>query len=209
METKHNKQFVTDGSIRSKDCCRHNLSYSDRDFFKQIINKGILELAHDRIDGLVSDKKKIYEHMAENEGEIIEGVRPFLAHLSEQGLPMAICSGALKPEIELILEKSQLRHHFKTIVSADQVENSKPDPEGYRLTLSRLNEMVGPMTADECVVFEDSHWGIEAAQAAGMRTVAVTNSYPADQLSMANHVVDRLDQMTVSDLEGLCGNESG
>ncbi len=190
--------------IETGDYYRHYLGLSDKDFFDTLIQQGILKLAADRVDGLVKDKKVIYEQLAQTEGEIIEGVRPFLDHLAGHEVPMAICSGALLPEIELILEQAQLRHHFQTIVSADQVTRSKPDPEGFLLTLTRLNDRVGPMLAAEVVVLEDSHWGIEAANQAGMRTIAVTNSYPADQLDMAHQIVDRLDHVTVTDMQRLC-----
>jgi len=193
-----------DVRIATEDYYRLYLGLSDRDFFHALIEKGILKLEEDQVSCLVKDKKVVYERLAQNEGEIIEGVRPLLDHLAEQAVPMAICSGALLPEIELILEQARLRHHFKTIVSADQVTRSKPDPEGFLLTLQRLNGMVHPIAAAECVVFEDSHWGIEAANRAGMRTIAVTNSYPADQLGMADQTVDRLDQVTVTDLQQLC-----
>ena len=76
----------------------------------------------------------------------------------------------------------------------------KPDPQGYALTLSQLQEFDCTLTASQCIVIEDSHWGLAAAQGAGMKTIAVTNSYPAAQLSMADKIVDRLDQITVEDL---------
>jgi beta-phosphoglucomutase len=76
----------------------------------------------------------------------------------------------------------------------------KPDPEGYSLTLTQLQELDATLTANQCIVIEDSHWGLEAARSAGMKTIAVTNSYPAEQLTMADRIVDRLDQITVDDL---------
>ena len=190
--------------IETEDYYRHYLGLCDKDFFQLLIEKEILDAPMERVPQLVMDKKQIYERLALTEGEIIEGVRPFLEHLSQHAVPMAICSGALLPEIELILEQARLREHFKTIVSADQVTRSKPHPEGFLLTLQRLNELDGPLAANECVVVEDSHWGLQAAKAAGMHTLAVTNSYPADQLTMADWTVDRLDTVTLDDLQHLC-----
>ena len=59
----------------------------------------------------------------------------------------------------------------------------------------------------ECIVVEDSHWGLEAAKAAGMHSVAVTNSYDAEQLKLAEKVVTNLNQLSISDLEKLCSQE--
>jgi beta-phosphoglucomutase-like phosphatase (HAD superfamily) len=54
------------------------------------------------------------------------------------------------------------------------------------------------------VVIEDSHWGLEAAKEAGMHTIAVTNSYDAKQLKMADKIVDRLSKLSIDDLQNLC-----
>jgi beta-phosphoglucomutase-like phosphatase (HAD superfamily) len=125
--------------------------------------------------------------------------------LEQNNIPMAICSGALLTEVELILEEARLRHLFEVIVAAEQVKKGKPDPEGFLLSLQRLNESrENPITANQCIVIEDSHWGLEAAKAAGMHTIAVTNSYDAEQLSMAEKIVDRLNELGMNDLQQFC-----
>jgi len=92
------------------------------------------------------------------------------------------------------------------IVSAEQVKKGKPNPEGLLLTLQKLSEKGhSPTLANQCIVVEDSHWGLEAAKAAGMHTIAVTNSYDADQLAIAEKVVADLGQLSISDLHELCG----
>jgi beta-phosphoglucomutase len=132
-------------------------------------------------------------------------VQGFLKMLRQNNIPMAICSGALLAEIELILEEARLRHFFETIVSAEQVRKGKPSPDGFLLTLRKLNKgRQIPITGAQCVVIEDSHWGLTAAKAAGMHTVAVTNSYDAQQLSMAEKIVARLSELSIGDLQQLC-----
>ena len=190
--------------ITTQDYYKKYLGLSDKDCYNTLMAAGILKVPAGRIDDLVARKKEIYAVLASTEGQIIEGVRPFLQRLSEHKVVMAICSGALLSEIELILEQTGLRSHFSVIVSADQVSKGKPDPEGFLLTLKRLNETIGPVLADQCVVIEDSHWGLNAARAACMHTVAVTNSYPAEQLHMAERIVKRLDSLTIDDLRRLC-----
>ena len=125
--------------------------------------------------------------------------------LDQNDVPMAICSGALLAEIELMLDGAKLRHFFRTIVSAEQVKKGKPDPEGFLLSLEKLNENSNPpLNADQCVVIEDSHWGLQAASAAGMHTIAVTNSYDAGQLTAAEKVVALLSDLNMGDLERIC-----
>jgi beta-phosphoglucomutase-like phosphatase (HAD superfamily) len=108
-------------------------------------------------------------------------------------------------EIEMMLEESGLRRFFAEIVSAEQVKKGKPHPEGFLLSLKKLNKKCRPpIAAGECIVIEDSHWGLQAGMAAGMHTVAVTNSYDAQQLSLAEKIVSRLNELTINDLRQLC-----
>ena len=125
--------------------------------------------------------------------------------LEENKIPMAICSGSLMVEIEFMLDEAKLRHFFTLIVSAEQVKKGKPSPEGFLLTLKKLNKQCRPpIAAGECIVIEDSHWGLQAGKAAGMHTIAVTNSYDAEQLTTAEKIVPRLNELTIDDLQQLC-----
>ncbi|MHC4619111.1 MAG: HAD family hydrolase [Planctomycetota bacterium] len=192
--------------IADKDYYQHYLGLTDLDLLGVLVDKGLLKVDKGEIERLARQKEEIFQQLAKTQGTIIDGVRPFLRMLSENRLPMAICSGALGAEIELILEKANLRRFFAVIVSAEQVERGKPHPDSFVLTLERLNEVSRePIEADECVVIEDSHWGLEAAKAAGMHTVAVTNSYDAEQLSMGEKIIDHLSQLPIGELQGLCG----
>ncbi len=181
------------------------LGMADKDCFKALIAEGRLRLREDQIPTLIQQKTRVFEHLARTEGRIIEGVREFLDMLSGAQVPIAICSGALRPEIELILEEAGLRNYFDIIVSAEEVRRGKPDPEGFLLALQKLNDIwPDPIPPERCIVVEDSHWGLKAARAAGMRTVAVTNTYDATQLKQADKVVPRLDHLTLEDLRRLC-----
>ena len=143
--------------------------------------------------------------MAKTDGKTIEGVREFLNMLAQNKVPMAICSGALLTEIELLLEDAGLRQFFAVIVSAEHVKKGKPHPEGFLLTLKKLNkDRKDPIEADQCVVIEDSLWGLQAAKAAGMHSIAVTNSYDAEQLHLADKIVDKLSDLGMEDLQRLC-----
>jgi beta-phosphoglucomutase len=191
--------------ITTKDYYRDYLGLTDLDLLAVLREKGLLKVDEGRIEMLARQKKEIFAQLARTQGTIIDGVRPFLRMLRENSVAMAICSGALLAEIELILQKERLRDFFEVIVSAEQVKRGKPHPDGFLLTLQKLNEESETgVQASECVVIEDSHWGLEAAKAAGMHTVAITNSYDAEQLSMAEKVINHLDELNIPDLEKLC-----
>lgn len=132
------------------------------------------------------------------------GAAELIAAAAEAGVPVAVCSGALREEIELASATVGVRQHLLRIVSAEDVRRGKPDPEGYLLTLERLREATGrPMRPPRCVVIEDSPAGIAAARAAGTRVLAVATSYAADALTGADRVAESLADVTLADLESL------
>lgn len=191
--------------IENKDYYTKYLGYTDADCFGKLIEDGLLDIDRQKIAELIKQKNHIFEELARTEGRTIEGVQEFLKMLSQNNVPMAICSGALLSEIELLLEEANLRHYFVTIVSAEHVNKGKPHPEGFLLALEKLNEHRDkPVKASRCVVIEDSLWGLQAAKAAGMHSVAVTNSYDAEQLHMADKIVAGLSKLSIDDLQQLC-----
>ena len=198
--------------ISTKDYYKDYLGLSDLDCFKALIDKKVLQKPAQGIENLAKEKTEVFEKLAKTEGRIIEGVRDFLQMLSQNNIPMAICSGALLAEIELILEQARLRPFFEVIVSAEFVKKGKPNPEGFLLTLQKLNHNLrrtpdggqNPILPNQCIVIEDSHWGLKAAKAAGMHTIAVTNSYDASELAMAEKIVTRLGDLSIDTLQKLC-----
>ncbi len=191
--------------ITTKDYYKIYLGLTDVECYKLLIREGGLKIGEEDIESLIDEKQGIFEKLVLTEGQTIEGVRDFLRMLEQNNVPMAICSGSLLSEIELILEEAGLRSLFEVIVSADQIRKGKPDPEGFILTLQRLNQSrQEPIRPEQCIVIEDSHWGLEAAKAAGMHTIGVTNSYEAEELRMAEKIVGRLDELSMGDLQQLC-----
>jgi len=192
-------------NVTTKDYYRNYLGLTDVDCFRLLVNKGHLKVAEQQIEGLVKQKNQVFEKLARTEGKIIEGVRDFLGMLRQNSIRMAICSGALSAEIELTLQEAHLRPFFEVIVSSENVKKGKPNPDGFLLVLRKLNQKRNnPIAADQCVVIEDSHWGLKAAKEAGMHTIAVTNSYEADQLGMAERIVTNLNQLSIGNLQELC-----
>ncbi len=194
-----------DVEITVDDYYKDYLGLTDVECFKALADEGRLKVETQEIENFVKQKNEIFEETLKADSRIIEGVVDFLAMLRQNSVRMAICSGALLAEIELILKQAQLGHFFEVIVSADEIEKGKPDPEGYLLALERLNQNDNnAILPDECIVIEDSHWGLEAGKAAGMRTVAITNSYDAEQLALAERIIGRLDELAIDDLQQLC-----
>jgi beta-phosphoglucomutase len=120
-------------------------------------------------------------------------------------LPIAIASGALGPEIRRILEHAGLTHYFTAIVSAEDTPASKPAPDPYqkavRLLAAGINDP--SLRTQDCVAIEDSRWGLESARAAGLRTVGVTSSYDAAELSLADLIIPSLVDLDLGELHRL------
>ena len=191
--------------IKEEVYYKEYLGFTDLDCFKSVVNKNKLGLNSEQIRNLIKQKNQVFEELAATEATIFGGVPEFLQMLTENKIRRAICSGALLVDIQPILDKSQLGHFFEEIVSAEHIEKGKPDPEGFLLALKKLNkDSQNPIAANECVVIEDSHWGLEAAIAAGMHTVGITNTYNPGQLSMAETIVASLSELTIDDLRKLC-----
>jgi HAD superfamily hydrolase (TIGR01509 family) len=109
-------------------------------------------------------------------------------------VPVAIASGAARREIDAVLRANGLDDVFDVVVSAEDVERGKPDPEGYVLALGRLNATLPrPVAAEDVLVIEDSDQGLAAAVAAGMRCIVIEGTSPPDRLGAAEALIPALD----------------
>ncbi|MFQ5478609.1 MAG: HAD family hydrolase [Candidatus Binatia bacterium] len=172
------------------------VGFDDHDGFNAILkDRGVAEGAV-ALHELMADKALEFERLASEPVDLFPGVARLLEDLraGSNPLPLAIASGALRSEIELILGGAGLGEHFDVIVSAEDVSVGKPDPEVYRLACTRLTCSNEGLEPRDCLAIEDTIAGLQAASAAGMRTIAVTNSYPASELR-ADLVVDSLQEV--------------
>jgi beta-phosphoglucomutase len=121
-------------------------------------------------------------------------------------VPIAIASGARGEEIRRVLAREQLVDCFTAIVGAEDTPVSKPAPDPYLRALALLRTACGGrLEASECVAIEDSRWGLESARAAGLRTVAVAQTYAASTLAAdADLVIDSVESLDLTALANLC-----
>lgn len=132
------------------------------------------------------EKEKLYrELMAPRlEESLVPGVRQFVQRHSH--LPLAVASNAEPENVRFVLEGTSLKRYFRVILTGDDVSRPKPDPEIYLKAATLLG--VSPY---ECVVFEDSQTGIEAARAAGMAVVGLKTT--SSELAGAAVLIDDFD----------------
>ena len=179
------------------------LGYDDVGLFEALAKDRGLALTTGQVDQWVAAKSRIVEEMLSSGSILFPGSAACVKMLADR-VPLAVASGALEPEIDIVLEHAGLRRYFVAIASASDGVRGKPAPDLYLLAMAKLRDrLMHTFDPASCVAIEDSQWGLEAARRAGLRCVAVTHTYPADALGMADLVVDRLSEVTLSRIEQL------
>ncbi len=124
------------------------------------------------------EKEKQYQREFRPNLKLIAGLDGFLKKSYEKGIKMAIGSAAIMFNIDFVLDGLNIRHYFDALVSADNVQHSKPDPETYLKCAELLNIAPG-----ECLVFEDAPKGVESALRAGMDSVVLTTMHQPEEFT--------------------------
>jgi beta-phosphoglucomutase len=180
------------------------LGFDDRGAFSAGFHEHHRPLDDEKLRQLIERKARYYQDAIRSEVTIFPGVVPLVSELA-QALPLAVASGALREEIQTILKTAGILGSFRAIVSAEDVERGKPEPDIFLKALVALNQQSKePLQAETCVVIEDSKEGIRGARRAGMKCLAVTNSHPPEFLGEANEIVTSLTDVSLSFLEKMC-----
>lgn len=189
-------------TLESADYYERYLGFDDTGVFEAISRERGHGLETATVRALVERKSEVLESLIDDGTVLFAGVRECVARCATQG-PLAIASAALGHEIDTILRRTGLRAAFQVIVGAEDTPRSKPAPDPYALAVRRLGETVLDLTPEQCVAIEDSTWGIESARAAGLRTVAVAHTYPADSFHDVDFVARTLADITIERLHAI------
>ncbi len=181
------------------------IGFDDRDAFLEAFREAGRALDGDALTHLIHAKEKVLHGMIKVGIPSFPGVVALVRDLAAHRVPLAVASGALRREVEAFVHGLGLTGHFPVIVAADDVQRSKPDPETYVKALDRLrlDFSQDALDPDSCLAIEDTPAGIQAAKGAGLFVIGVTNSFPADQLKGADHVVASLAELGFSTLAQL------
>jgi len=173
--------------LTSEDYFRRLAGRSDREIVATVVaERGSDDAA--LVEELLDERLARYRELVAERSPIEPASGALVRLLHAHRVPMAIVTGALRPDVDLVLERSGLARVFGVIVTEEDVSRGKPDPEGFRSALSALG--VDPSSA---LAFEDSIYGIRAAKAAGMSCIGVVGTSPRSELdAVADGVVDAL-----------------
>lgn len=113
-----------------------------------------------------------------------------LEWIKAQGIHLALASSTQMPVIQQVLAENQIADYFEVVVSGSQFKRSKPDPEIYHFTATQLG-----VSESNCLVIEDSTFGVTAAHRAGMNVAAlIDNRFHFDQ-SLADFHMQHVDEI--------------
>lgn len=187
-------------SLTESDYYANYLGYDDRGCFIAALTTNQHPTDPSALTQLMQRKAHVYLESVKDHLVIFPGVREFVREAA--AYPLAIASGALRHEIEVILEKAGLRKEFLHITSAEDVTRGKPDPQPFLQALNALNRQCPEqaITAESCLAIEDSIPGIRSAKTAGMKVLAVANTHTIQDLHEAHAVVQSLSQIRLSEL---------
>jgi len=177
-------------ALTHEDYYTNYLGYSDEDVFVRLGAAKGWTMDARKVAALIDEKTRVFDAIIGRTDVLYPGATECVERLAA-AFPLGIASGALRHEIEMILKRARLDQHFRFIVGSGDTPRSKPAPDPYL----RAAELHG-LPPSACVAIEDSRWGVESARAAGMMCVAITNTYPADQLTAADIVITSLEEFT-------------
>jgi beta-phosphoglucomutase len=149
------------------------------------------KFTEDEMDWWSIEKEKKYQKAYRPHLRLIPGLEDLLKRARDKNIPMAIGSAAIPFNIDFILDQLDIRKYFSAIVSADDVQVSKPDPETFLKAAGLLN--TGPAA---CLVFEDAPKGVEAADRAGMPCVVLTTMHSRYEFPASDFIIEFIEDYT-------------
>lgn len=154
----------------------------------------------EEFDRLEQEKEGLFREIYAPHVEAIAGFEPFFQTLKTAGLSTGVATSAPQANLDLIVDSLGIRGSMESLMASEHVSNHKPDPEVYLSSAQNLNAR-----PERCIVFEDSHSGIRAGLAAGMKVVGVLSTYTKEQLPPCHAYINDYNSIHVNELQALLG----
>ncbi|NCQ71181.1 MAG: HAD family phosphatase [Microcystis aeruginosa L111-01] len=182
------------------------LGRSDRVCLRNVLTRRNRQVTEEYLTKLINKKASLYrERLGKLEKlPIYEEIYSFLERVKARDLQIGLVTGAIRSEVESILQQAALGDYFSVIVTGDEISTSKPQPDGYLLAVERLNRWNFnlQLQPQECLVIEDTFVGCEAAKRAGMQVVGIAHTYPFHFMQrVSNWAIDNFSQLDLDRVE--------
>jgi beta-phosphoglucomutase len=183
--------------IPASDYFSHYIVYGDHEALFHMLRQHGRPTDRPLVETLAATKHQLFQQRLNDFAQPLPGVRELLTWLEQKNVPRAICSGARREEILMLLDGFKLRHHFDVVVAIEDVRLGKPEPDGYNLAFDRLIlEYDAELDKAFSLVIEDSAGGCAAAKAAGIRVLGVATSLPLRELERySTYAVENLEKL--------------
>ena len=189
--------------LSTEDYYTKYLGFDDHDCFAAVLRDNGRPIDEGRVAAMIEEKTALVQKAFAESIRPLPGAVELMRSARGAGAAVAICSGALREEIEIAGRTVGALELADVLVAARDVSRGKPDPQGYLLAMKLLGEKRGrPVDPAATWVVEDTVAGVEAARKAGCHVLAVTNSYSREALADADLIVDSLADVALDDLPG-------
>ncbi len=181
-------------------CKKHNLTITRERFLgyfggsSQVILEGIFgrTLSDSETAKYSEEKETMYRALYKPHFHLVDGLTDLLQELRKAGVPAAIATSGPLVNAEFVAKEGRLEGFFRVIIHDSMIRHLKPDPEIFHKTAKALH-----MLPSQCVVFEDSHRGIEAAQKAGMKVVGLATTNTPEKINHTDLIINDFKEISL------------
>jgi HAD superfamily hydrolase (TIGR01509 family) len=175
------REMYQDKQFTEEDMQKHIFGKREKEIFEFVVGR---PLSEEELSLLSDNRIEIVKKLLSQGIAPTPGLIPFLQLLQDSKIDYIIATSSRKPYIRYILELLQLTGSFSQTITAEDVAHGKPNPEVFLKAAAKIQK-----DPKHCVVFEDTHSGIEAAKRAGMKVVALTTTHPQESVQDADLIV--------------------
>ncbi len=168
----------------------------NEEVLERIFGKGRFTI--DEMNELALEKERAYQKAYLPHLQLIDGLDAFLKKALNMHIPISIGTAAIPFNVDFVLNNLNLKPYFSAVITANDVNESKPHPETFLKCAAAMQ-----VPAQDCIVFEDSPKGVEAALNAGMKAVAITTMHVAADFNKYNNVLFCIADYTDPKLQSL------
>lgn len=192
-------------------CEIYNVPLSDEELHKYVfgrIAKDTIDYifkkdhSQEEVDRYVDEKEGLYRKMYIDNIRLVDGLKDFLEELKDNKIPSAIATSAPPGNVEFVFINLPIRNYFKFVLDASDIKNGKPDPEIYNKSILKLG-----MKPEQCVVFEDSLSGVQAANDAGAFVIALSTTHQPEEFHNVGGIIKNFRDIDYKKLKSLINKE--
>lgn len=182
----------------------NGISLTEKDLYSMkgcrgidVINTFIPGLTSEEAENLRLKRFEIYKRYLKDGVKPVRGVKEFMQKLKDEKIAIAVATSATN-QVIFLLDDAEVRDLIDVLITGDQVEKGKPDPEIYLKTAQKLK-----IRPEECVVFEDALNGVEAGKNAGMHVVAILTSHKKEDFKDIEYAFNNFEEIDIDEILGL------